>query len=109
MEPNYDFRDRIVDYVEFSPFINHFQRAKLIYLIQDSKRFDIDKEVGSYVFLKGTETPIGYIGDEELALCRLRNNKTYDVPRSHLLRIFKSVADIIHPFPAVVQLATADI
>ena len=59
--------------------------------IQDSPRFDIGEN--SHIILRGTNTIVGYLGNETLELCCPSRDspEIYRVPHKHLRRIFNSV------------------
>ena len=84
MEVNYGVIER---YEDFKPFLLPHQLAKVINRVFLSERFEMD-DLGSFVLLNGTSTPVGYIGSENAQLIHLKdNNDFYDIPRSHLRKI----------------------
>ena len=62
-----------------------------VYLVQTSSKFQIGQN--SHVVLKGTDTIVGFLGNDSLELCFQGNKKEehYRIPCKHLRRIFRSV------------------
>ena len=67
------------------------QLFKIIRKIADSDRFEMGEL--SHIVLKGTETIVGYVGNQDVDLCCPLNvdPRTYGIPYHHLRKIFKSV------------------
>ena len=88
MEVNYEIIER---YEDLRPFLLPHQLTKILNRISLSERFEMD-DLGSFVLLNGASIPIGYIGSENAQLIHLKDNDDfYNIPRSHLRKIFNSV------------------
>ncbi len=78
--------------IEYVLIYNHLsidQARKAYSKVACSEKFKLD-DLG-HIFLRGTDLPVGYIGDDSLELCRQEgvNPQFYSVPHKHLKRIFK--------------------
>lgn len=76
------------------PQITTSKLFKIIERIQSSKKFELDEVFGSFVLLKGTRTPIGYLGnDNQIELVELKeNNPNYRLPKQHFSKLIRACA-----------------
>lgn len=66
------------------------QMREAIFRITTSERFEFGEL--SHIVLQGTNTIVGYIGDDSLELCcpEEKDSEIYRIPHKHLRRIFKA-------------------
>jgi len=86
-----------LDYEQIGNILDSGQMARVIYMIQKSKKIRIADELPdgrlSHIVIEGTTTPIGYVGDDTLEIV---NPKDKSLRKYHniLSEIYEKVARI---------------
>ncbi|HIG97111.1 MAG TPA: hypothetical protein HA230_02080 [Candidatus Aenigmarchaeota archaeon] len=75
-------------YETVRPFLDHYQMAKLIRRIDGSAMFQHTD--WSHICLKGTNTCVGYLGDESAELVDPNRRPELRLPQNKLRRYFNS-------------------